>query len=307
MSTGYINNVGKDFSPEPDEVVLESIFKQYERVIVESIVTSFGLDSLVKDRHGGDVDTVHNVRQVGDGKMEYKNNDNAAAYANRGEYKSAEYHAGGNYQKIKHEAREEYRNSGKQVEDAYTGEKLGFLGKSKGADPTKNAELDHVIAAKQIHDDKGRVLAELKGTDLANSEENLKFTNKSLNASMGETDIPDYIEKHPELPQEQKDKMMNAWNETKAAYERKLAGAYYTSPKFAKDTAIAAGNVAARMGIRQALGFVFTEVWFSVKDEFAKLKGSFDLGKFFTAVGNGIKKGFESAMTKYKEILAKLK
>jgi len=308
MSVGFIHNVCKDFSPEPEDVVMDSIFDQYERVIVESLITSFGLDFIVKDRHGGDVDTVHNVRQIGvDGEMVYKNHANEADYNNRGEYNSAEYHSHPNYRTKKHVARDKSRETGQAIEDEYTGGELRFLGKSKGADPNKNAELDHVISAKSIHDDKGRVLSELSGTDLANSPENLRFTNKALNASMGADEIPDYLEKHPELPQETKDKMTKFYNEAKAEYERKIAVAYYTSGKFAKDTAIAAGKVAGTMAVRQAVGFVFTEVWFAVKEEFVKLKGCFDMGNFFTAVGNGIKRGFETAMKKYKTLLSKLK
>lgn len=65
MNNCYVLATGSDFYPEPDDNIMTSIFKQYESVIIESIITSFGLDFLVKDRHGGDVDTIHNVRQIG--------------------------------------------------------------------------------------------------------------------------------------------------------------------------------------------------------------------------------------------------
>lgn len=42
-----------DFSPMEEDNVCESIFKQYERVVVESLITSFGLDFIVRDQHGG--------------------------------------------------------------------------------------------------------------------------------------------------------------------------------------------------------------------------------------------------------------
>ncbi|MDU6248804.1 MAG: hypothetical protein E6612_07785, partial [Paeniclostridium sordellii] len=80
---------------------------------------------------------------------------------------------------------------------------------------------------------------------------------------------------------------------------------YYTSPKFAKDVAFFAGNVGVRMGLRQVLGFVFTEVWFTVKEEFNNLNGSFDFSELLTSIGNGIKRGFENAKEKYKELLDK--
>lgn len=84
-----------------------------------------------------------------------------------------------------------------------------------------------------------------------------------------------------------------------------MARAYYTSPAFAKDVAKAVGNVGVKMGLRQALGFIFTEVWFAVKDEFMNMNDRFDLCELFIAIGNGIKRGFENAKQKYKEIFAK--
>ena len=46
-----------------------SIFQQYEKVIIDSLITSFGLDFLIKDQHGGDVDTIHNVRKIGQDEL----------------------------------------------------------------------------------------------------------------------------------------------------------------------------------------------------------------------------------------------
>ena len=53
----------QDYNPSPNEPIMQSIFQQYERVLVESLITSFGLDFIVKDQHGGDVDTIFNVRK----------------------------------------------------------------------------------------------------------------------------------------------------------------------------------------------------------------------------------------------------
>ncbi len=61
------------------------LFKQYEKVIMESLITSFGLDFLIKDQYGGDVDTIYNVRQIGkDSQMNYKNKNNEINYESRG-------------------------------------------------------------------------------------------------------------------------------------------------------------------------------------------------------------------------------
>ena len=304
----FVVNASSDFFFNPDEDIIASLFKQYEQVIVESLVTSFGLDLLINDVHGGNVDTIHNVRQIGkDEQMTYKNKTNQNNYENRGDYKPSEYHKGTNYQTMKSDAKKNYQESGKTVKDAYTGDELYFLGKRKGADPSFNAELDHVMSAKSIHEDRGRVLSGLDGKNLANSHENLQFTNKSLNASMQDKDIPEYIEKHPELFSEVKEKMMNSDKKAKSIYERKLAKEYYRSPEFAKDVTFIAGSVGAKMGIRQALGFVFAEIWFAVKEEFNGVGEQFDFSELLSSIGNGIKRGFENAKEKYKELFAKFR
>ena len=50
MSINYVACVGRKYDPEPSEPVMNSLFQQYERVLVESLVTSFGLDFLIKDQ-----------------------------------------------------------------------------------------------------------------------------------------------------------------------------------------------------------------------------------------------------------------
>lgn len=98
MTWSFVVQSNNGFSPEPDDNVMDSIFKQYERVIVESLISSFGLDFLVKDQHGGDVDTIHNVRQIGkDEKMTNKSEVNQSNYDNRGDYNSGEYHSDKRY------------------------------------------------------------------------------------------------------------------------------------------------------------------------------------------------------------------
>lgn len=303
---------------EPDAELnpLQGLFKEYERVIVESVLTSFGLDRILfanLDQHGGSVDTIHNVRKIGtDEQMCYKNPANQAAYDARGDYSSAAYHndPNSNFARMKREAKN-YSQGGetpRPIQDEYTGGELYFLGRSKNAPSNKNAELDHVMSAKEIHEDRGRILAGLDGKELADRPENLRFTNKSLNASMGKKDIPQYIAEHPEMPQEQKDNMMRAYNASRRDYERKLQMQYYTSPAFAKDVTLAAGKIGAAMGLRQAVGFIFVELWFSIKEEFQKVKNSSEFGmeQFMESVARGVQNGAKSVKVKYKELFERM-
>ena len=317
MQTNYLKKIDQSFDLEPSEPVMTGLFRQYERVLVESLVTSFALDFLVKDQYGGDVDTIHNVRKIGqDDKMTYKNMLNQQEYEQRGEYVYDSYHSGKdtNYAKMTHELREAAQKEGKPVpiKDEYTGDTVYVLGKSKGAPPDKKASLDHVLTAKTIHEDRGRVLSGIKGEELADARDNLRWTNTSLNSSMGATkdssgdpvEIPEYIALHPELPEETKANMMQNYYSAKASYEAKLAQKYYTSTQFKLDMAKAAGNVSVHMGAKQAFGFIFAEMWFAVKEEFQKTdqENSFDMKDFLERIGRGLKHGYENAKEKYADI-----
>ena len=71
----------------PHQKSQKELFKQFEDIMKRSLITSFGLDFIFNDRHGGDVDTIHNVRKIGeDSLMEYKNPLNEMTYVNRPKY-----------------------------------------------------------------------------------------------------------------------------------------------------------------------------------------------------------------------------
>lgn len=171
------------------------------------------------------------------------------------------------------------------------------------------ANLDHVISAKEIYEDPHRILVEkkFKGEDLANDDTNLAFTNEHLNKSMQDKKIEEYIEGHPEqLDEATKKRMLEKDKQARKAYKRKIIIAYYGGRQFWEDTAVAAANVGVRMGARQALGMVFLEMWIGVREEWQKIT-DWTVGNIFSAIGRGIRSGFESAMKKYKEILARFK
>ena len=300
--------------PQPDENVFNSIWKQYERVILESLLTAFWLDFMITDQHGGDVDTLNNVRKIGsDPKMDYKNSANRDAYDNRGDYNHTIVEGTGtNFQSIKHEARAAYaKDNQNTVTDGYTNKELKFLGKSKGRPTDQNANLDHVVAAKTVHDDRGRVLSGLSTKDLADAKSNLVFTNEHLNKSLSDSDKATYVKEHPELSEETKRNLLEKERIAKEEMNKSMFQAYYLDPsnpqcrQFYTDATIAAGKLGIEMGIRQALGFVFVEVYLVTKEEVQSLPPGCNYMDITNAVINGIKKGFESAISKYDEIIAK--
>ena len=318
MST-FVAELNSDFSPDPEENVFSSIWNEYERVIIKSLITSFWLDFIVHDQNGGDVDTIHNVREVGkDPDLTYKNSQNKIDYDNRGAYDKAAYHSDPRYRKIVSDARRDFNENGTKVDDAYVvGEKL-IPRRNNTISREKQAQLDHVIAAEEIHNDSGRVLAGLDGKDLANSENNLRFTSACLNLNMSNMSIDQYIQwckdnpdkvnwngkKGEPLTKDVENQLRKEYNRAKKDYEAKLAKAYYTSPKFAKDTAKAAGSRGAEMGARQAIGFVFVEIWMASKEELQAMPAGSELNTMLESVVTGVKKGVERAKEKYKDILA---
>lgn len=336
MADNFIKQIDSYYDKETN--VYNSIFEQYEHVIMQSLITSFGLDFLVHDQHGGDVDTIHNVRQIGkDEQMRYKNKRNEEAYNNRGVYDEKmklNYHdTNPYYTSKKSKARQEYNEHGTLIKDVYTNKNLRYT-KASAVTKDLRVELDHVVECKGIHEDRGRVLSGLNGIDLANADENLAWTNKSLNASMGswalqknekwkkehgcdaplsEVDMEayiregafdNYLKNHPEIniddPEATKKRMIEQYRKSCKAYNEKINRAYYTSPAFFKDTAKAAGKVGVVMGLRQALGLVFSEIWFAVRYEIKQ--GKEDGKGLFNSIAFGIKKGLENAKFKYKEL-----
>lgn len=438
-SASQVISFDKGYIPDPNEPIMQSIFQQYERVLIESLITSFGLDFIVKDQHGGDVDTIHNIRQIDvDPEMTYKNVLNQKVYDTKEEYNYADYHdKNPNYRATKKTAKEQFQKTG-PLEDEYTGKKLYFY--SRGAEKgneDKQASIDHALTAYTIYKDRGRVLAGISGAELANSPENLFFTSKTLNSSMGATkesavlvdtqkikssikldarqlqnlkdianengadgvvdilkilnsdkisgsakkeiedaymptidlnaflkkhpqkeyqdalkeicvegkckysqilelkrkgklkckidgksidikksidadlvqpvEIPRYIALHPELDNRTKAGLMRRYKIALKSSEIEI-NKYYISPEFRKDLTYAAANVGLRMGVRQALGFVFTEMWFSVKDELQKLDRldeKVSLSDYLNAIAHGLQYGYEQAKEKYPELFSR--
>ena len=70
------------------------------------------------------------------------------------------------------------------LKDEYTGKKLKI---------NEKANLDHVVARKQLFENSWRKIADIDTADLANKKENFAATNESLNKSKGATSNSDYI------------------------------------------------------------------------------------------------------------------
>ncbi len=92
--------------------------EELHQTMVKSLVTSFGLDFLLlNDRKGGDVDTIHNVRNG-----IYATEAERQRYEGRGDYDSHHYHSHENYIATNRKGKRAHQAG--TLTDAYTGEVL---------------------------------------------------------------------------------------------------------------------------------------------------------------------------------------
>ena len=225
---------------DPNGNVFNGIWQSYERVVLHSLVTSFGLDFLVQDQQGGDVDSIRSVRSSG-----FKSDEHRAAYEARGGYDTRAYHTHPQYFEIAQSARRTFNETGEMQQDAYVSGNTVAYSRASALGKDRRANLDHVISAHEIHEDPGRVLAGLDGRDLANSPENLRFTNESLNKSKSDMTVEEFLDKKGvSVPEDVQQQMRAVDQEARDAYNAKLEAAYYTSSDFWGD-AIAAAVVQA--------------------------------------------------------------
>ena len=295
----YIAAVADTKCTNPSGNVFDGIWKSYEGVVLHSLVTSFGLDFLVHDQHGGDVDSIRSVREDG-----FKSEAHQAAYDARGVYDTKAYHSDPRYREITQAARKEFNEHGTMQQDAYVPGNTVAYTKASGLGKDRRANLDHVISAHEIHEDPGRVLAGLDGTDLANSRDNLRITNESLNKSKKDMTVEEFLEKKGDtIPEDTQQQMRKVDQEARDAYNDKLAKAYYSSSDFWGDAIAAAGARGVEMGARQALGFVFVEVWFACKEEMLAVPDNGEIKDYYRALERGIKKSVENVIEKRKGLL----
>lgn len=325
MTTRFVSGIDSNLIVNDKKETKKSIFKEYERVIIDSLLQTFGLDFIILDQYGGDVDTIHNLEQVGDNsRMSVKNSETRHKYEARGEYDSHKYHSDKQYIARNREFSKQRKSGG--IKDAYTKETLHA-----------SHDLDHIISAKSMHDNASVYATSLDPVTLVNSDDNLVPTISSVNRSKGAKSVSQFLsdwestremrqtkikelrnktiltdkerkqlKKYEELEKLKPEEVKKLYNKSKQSMDNKLNKDYYTSSKFAKDTTKAALNLGGKMAIKQVIGFVLVEVWFAVKERISFCSGD-SLKSFFSEILEGIKEGFTKAKSKYKEIISKIK
>ena len=316
----------KDFNDQKFNQLINDCKKE----VINSIVTSFGLGKVVAayDKAGGNIDTIHNVRNkkfVDSDGTEYKNGvyatDKAKEnYVNRGDYNSDEYHRDQRFIEINRK-NSAFKKDGTAT-DYMSGEKIK---------QNDSHDLDHIVSGKEIHDDPGRILASIDGAELANTDANLKPTDSSINRSKKADSMEDFLnrknKKIKELKtkdklseKEQKElkkieklkkiddkKAIEADKKAREEQNSKINKVYYRSEKFAKDTVVSSVKEGAKMGIQQALGLVISEFFTALFDEILDIYKNgfahgFDDDRFFSILKDRLKKIAIKVTSKWKDV-----
>lgn len=278
-----------------------------KKSVLQSVVVPFGLGAVVAgyDKKGGNVDTIHNARNG-----VYASEKERAAYENRPEYDSDKVHKHEDFKRKNREVSEARKNGG--VPDVYSDKTLGLHDK---------VDLDHVISAKQTHEDAGRILAGISTEKLANIDDNLKPTSDSVNRSkkaMSPEKFADKLdnnksERHSRIQELNQNKNnltdkerseLNKLNKLENVNTRKLReegknaqieqdkkinSEYYSSDKFLKNTFSTSSIEAGKMGLQQSIGLLLTEFFAASFDEISDaykngFKDSLKSQSFFEAL-----------------------
>ena len=296
----------------------QKLFDQCANNALDAVVGHFGFAAVILDaKDGGNVNTTHNVRNG-----VYASEKERQRYANRGEYNSDNYHQDDNYKRINKE-QSALKKQGK-LEEYMTGKKINA---------NADTDLDHVVAAKTIHNDPARVLAEMDGAKLANTESNLKMTDSSLNRSKKDKSAEKFLadrdkrlkflaekEKNGALTpsqQKEKDKLLKQkeiqdenlkeqYKQSKKEIDREVDKTYYTSSKPYKEALITGTQDAAKIAAYSALGVVLKDF---IKAIIIELKVTFkefgneSLKEILVRFKDRICKVWEELKLKWKDIL----
>lgn len=283
-----------------DQRQVDVLLKSCRDSVKSSIVGPFGLGRLVAamDKEGGNVTTVHNADQ--------------GVYANEADGKRYEvnfdrkdYEDGGLGPK-----RKTLFQSQEKIYDAYKGTETPKDGRT---------HLDHVISAKEIHDDKWlRLATESEQRDkIATRESNLVPTDSALNQSKSDRDLKEWMNS------KRKDGTTNAeyfgvdkrraeavYNEAKKDYRVQKTVA--VAKHFGKELGVTGAQEGAKMGLQQSFGLLLTEFFSASFDEISDayrhgFRDSLSNQSFFEALKQRLSRIVKRVTSRWKDAVAAFK
>jgi len=307
----------------------DAMLAEMQGTVLQTVAGAFGLGKLVSayDREGGAVDTVHNVRHG-----VFATDEERRRFDGREAYDTTAAHSHKAY-KDANAAMKARRDAGTLV-DSYTGQAIGAHHKN---DAQLGASLDHVVAAKNVHDDAGRVLAGLDTANLANVGDNLTATTRTVNSkkrTLRAAELADRLQRdagarqarlaeldagkaswtdkerkeHAKLKAQDAvdaERLLDKEARARAAIDSEVNRTYYTSGKFVRAAATVGVTEGARMGVQQAVGVVVVEF---LAGALAEVKDLYRRGRseasFMAEIGVRLRRVGERVAGKWKSALA---
>ena len=260
---------------------VNDLFDRLEKDFIRAATVPFGLGKIIAayDKVGGNVDTTHNVREG-----IYATSSEKIKYDTRSSYNSDEYHKDENFKRVnKHYSA--LRKKGKLV-DYMSGQNM--------TEDQRSHDLDHIVSANEIHNDPARILAEIEGPSLANTEQNLKPTSASANRSKQALKMTDFLKRKnkaleeiqrlesqpnlsvPEQNHLKKLRELSKIDDSEALQEdhnsrknlnNQINNTYYTSSKFVKNLGKTSVHEGLKMSFQQAIGALLVELFANLMTE----------------------------------------
>lgn len=269
---------------------LEALFADCQKQVISQIIGPFGLSlAMFEDRNGGNVTTLHNFSREDDGYIAEK--DKASHTQSRKEYDREEYEISTFSDKS-----QKVRSRGM---DDYTGQALA----------PESMDADHITSLKTISTNKkahlaldtGKSLDPLK--EMANANANLAATSKSINRSKGQHSLQDVQERRPDFgidPERATALQQRSDEHINTTIDRALM-------KKQSSEILATGiDQSQKMGVRQALGIILTELVNGLFNEFKTLiKHGIQAGKtLFDEIRERFAKVIKSVIKKIPNAIA---
>lgn len=331
VNAGEIRELLNTLSGNYDAQRLNLLINDCKTSVMDSIIKPFGLAGfLFKDKVGGNVDTIHNVR---DGV--YATDENKKRYEERPEYEYKDYHDGNENYRNHRKNIQNLKDTNQPIIDEYTRLEIEI---------DETVSIEHIISASDISKDPAVSLAGVDGAQIANDDSNLCYINGQLNSSINTDNPIKYIDrmkslKNPEArqnllnllnnkpeplsPRNQKDKKLleqkNAIvaneeevrkleeNATKAI-EKKVNTEYYTSKEFVSNVGKTGAKEGFKMGVQQSIGIVVREfslaVFDEIEDVFSKRKDIKVNNEFIQDLKQRLERIANRVMSKWKNVVA---
>ncbi|MBZ9688497.1 hypothetical protein G9F72_019390 [Clostridium estertheticum] len=310
---------------------LNLLVNDCKKSVMDSIIRPFGLAGIIfADKVGGNVDTIHNVREG-----VYATDENKKRYEDRGEYKCRDYHDGNENYRNHRKNIQNLINTNQTIIDEYTRLEI---------ESDDIVSIEHIISASDISKDPAVSLSRADGSQIANDDSNLCYINGQLNCSINADSPSKYLDrmkslKNPEArqnmlnylnnkteplsPRNQKDKKLleqkNAIVENeenvrkleenaRKAIEKKVNTEYYSSKEFVSNVGKTSAKEGLKMAFKQSIGIMLREfslaVFAEIEDIFSKRKDIKINNEFIQDLKQRLERIANRVMLKWKDVVA---